>query len=139
MEQRRWWLTPKQQEKRNERALKQAHDSIRAGTYEEQTQISLPLDLNHRTNSDLPLPPDAQRFQEGHGHIPTPPQIPEDPNQYYPKPHKHPPQPTMATLYRRELQLFLRTRHVSDIDLPDTITLEEQDYIDNVQILFPPC
>ncbi|MSS74751.1 hypothetical protein EXS73_00850 [Candidatus Pacearchaeota archaeon] len=139
MEQRRWWLTPKQQEKRNEQVLKQAQDAIRAGTYQEHVQPSLPIDLNHRTNRDLPVPSDAQRFQEKQGHIPTPPQIPEDPNSYYPKLHKPSAQPTMATHYRRDLQLFLRTQHASNIDLPDPITREEQDYRDYAHVLFPQC
>ncbi len=113
--------------------------ALRAGSFREEVQPLLSLDMNTTTNSDLPLPPDAQRFQIPTlppEYTPTPPQVPEDPNEYFRPAHK-PRQPSVATLYRRDLQLFLRTRYTSNIDLPDTITPAEQDYLDNVHALFP--
>lgn len=126
MEQRRWWLTPKQQEKCNERARKQAERAIRAGTDREPIQEHFTLDLNHRTNGDLPLPSDARRFQPPQGQVPTPPQIPEDPNTYYRPLPKPPTQTPLGRYYQRDLRELLR--HPLE---PPPISPEEQDYLNN--------
>jgi|GEM_PF-2062496 len=126
MEQKRWWLTPKQQEKHNEQVRKQAEQAIRAGTYREPIQEYFALDLNHKTNRELPVPADAQYFQAHQGHIPVPPQIPDDLNIYYrplPKPCK---EASLGRYYQLELRELLHTPQD-----PLSVSPEEQDYLDN--------
>ena len=132
MEQRRWWITPKQQEERNKRALKRAQEAIRLGTYQEPHQLEFAIYLNTRTNSGLPLPQTAPRLHEPAGIPPSPPHIPEDPNSYYRPPRKRSSQQTMATLYRREFQAYLAHKvQARNPEIPLVISPEEQEYLDN--------